>query len=82
MDEVHTFIKSKNKSCYITYALNKTTRKIIDFVVGDRTKENIGKVIQSLKQLHPLKVFTYKINVYPGLIDRAVHIAGVHYKDK
>ncbi len=75
VDEMHTIVGSKNTACYITYALNKKTRKVIDFVAGNRTKEHIGKVINSIKLLNPKRLFTDKLNVYPGLIDKSIHFA-------
>lgn len=51
---------------------------MIDFVVGNRTKENIGKVIGSLLVLSPKRIFTDKLNVYPGLIDESIHTANAY----
>lgn len=57
-DEMYTFIKCKSEHCYVTYALNKRTKRVIDLVVGGRTKENLGKVINSLNRLNPKRIFT------------------------
>lgn len=73
VDEMHTFIKNKKTPCYIIYALNKRTGQIIDFAVGARTKENIGRVINTLINLNPAKIYTDKLNVYPGLINKVIH---------
>lgn len=78
VDEMHTFIGNKKNACYITYALNRKTKRVISFVAGSRTKEAIGKVIDSLKVLNPKKIFTDKLNVYPGLIDKRVHTASAY----
>ena len=58
--------------------MNKRTKKVIDFIVGGRTKEHIGKVIDSLKSLNPKRIFADKLNVYPGLIGKALHIANAY----
>jgi insertion element IS1 protein InsB len=76
VDELHTFVKNKRNSCYIIYALNRTSRRIIDFVVGARTKENISRVISSLNKQAPKQICTDKLNIYPGLIAASVHKAG------
>lgn len=34
MDEMHTYIKSKLNGTYLTYAINKKTKHVINFVVG------------------------------------------------
>lgn len=78
VDEMHTFIGSKKDACYITYAINKITKQVIDLVVGSRTKETIGKVIGSLKTLDPKRIYTDKLNIYPGLIDKEIHKASAY----
>ena len=75
VDELYTFIKNKDTPCYLLYALNKQTRKVIDFFVGNRTKENINKVNRSLNLLNPKKIYTDKLKVYPGLIEKSIHRA-------
>lgn len=78
VDEMHTFIGNKSTHCYITYAINRVSRQVISFVVGSRTKENIGKVIDCIKSLNPKRIFTDKLNVYPGLIDKSIHTASAY----
>lgn len=78
VDEMHTIIKSKENPCYIIYALNRRTRQVVDFIVGRRTKENIGKIIGGLKLLNPKRIYTDKLNIYPGLIDKAIHRSSVY----
>lgn len=75
VDEMHTFVKCKSDSCYVTYAINRRTRQVVDFIVGSRTKENIGKVIKRLLALNPKQIYTDELNVYPGLIDKSIHTA-------
>lgn len=74
VDEMYTFIKRKENFCYIIYALNKVTKRVIDFVVGRRTKENIKKVIDSVKKLNPKRIFTDRLPVYSKLIENDKHI--------
>ncbi len=64
VDEMHTFVTAKSNSCYVTYAINRRSKQVIDFVVGSRTKENIGKVIGSLLTLSPKRIFTDAISIY------------------
>ncbi|HWY38577.1 MAG TPA: IS1 family transposase [Bacteroidia bacterium] len=77
-DELYTFIKNKNNSCYIMYAINKMTKQVIDFFVGTRTKENVEKVISKVKLLNPKRIFTDKLNLYPGLIGTKIHTASAY----
>lgn len=75
VDEMQTFIGRNHPSCYkyITYAINRTTKSIIDFIVGARTKENIRKVIDKVLALNPRKIYTDGLNIYPSLIPTAIH---------
>ncbi len=73
IDEVHTYIGKKASPCYITYAINRLTRTVIDFVIGARTKENIGRLIDKLMLLAPKRIYTDKLNIFPLLIPAAIH---------
>jgi IS1 family transposase len=78
VDELCTYVKNRNNRCYIAYAINKNTRKIIDFIVGGRTKENISKIIDKLKELNPRRIYTDKLNIYSLLIDKKIHVTAAH----
>jgi hypothetical protein len=45
MDEVHTFIGSKAKECWIAYAIERLTGKVVDFRIGTRTLKTLRPVI-------------------------------------
>lgn len=64
------------KDIYLIYAINRRTRKIIDFVIGKRTKENIKKVIDSIMHYYPKRIFTDGLNSYPSLIAKNIHKPG------
>jgi len=75
VDEMQTFVRKNEPSCYnyITYAINRTTKQIITFVAGRRSKENIKKVIDKLLILKPRKIYTDRLNIYPSLIPKHIH---------
>ena len=75
VDEMQTFIGRNHPSCYthISYAINRATRKVIDFIAGPRTKENIRQVIEKVLLLKPRKIYTDGLNLYPSLIPSAIH---------
>ena len=75
VDEMQTFIGRNHPSCYayISYAINRVTKKVIHFVVGSRSKEMIGQVIQKLMALSPRRIYTDGLNIYPSLIPQVVH---------
>jgi IS1 family transposase len=58
--------------------MNKRTRQVIALIVGRRTKDNVGRVIMRLKELKPKKIYTDKLNIYPTLIDKDIHVIGAH----
>ena len=73
IDELRTFIWKKENECWICYAINRNTKEVIDFVVGRRTKSNLKKIIDSILELEPKKIYTDKLNVYPNLIPKRIH---------
>ena len=73
IDELYTYIGRKSTPCYIIYAINRSTRQVIDFVMGARTKENIGKVLRSIMQLYPKRIYTDSLPTFKFLIPADVH---------
>lgn len=71
--ELKTFISKKANECWVTYAINRETGNVVDFVVGRRTKRNLGKVVASVLQLTPLIVATDGLNSYRSLIPKRIH---------
>ncbi len=45
VDELWTFIKQKDNFTWITYAIERETKHVIDFFVGRKTTENIKPII-------------------------------------
>jgi len=41
IDELRTYVGNKHKECWVIYAINKETGKVIDLVVGRRTTKSI-----------------------------------------
>lgn len=75
VDEMWTFIGENKPQNYvwITYGMNRKTKQIIDVVVGKRTKENLGIVINKIKELIPKKIITDRLNIYPNLVYPVTH---------
>lgn len=72
-DELRTYIGSKKNECWIIYAIEKSTRKVIDYTIGRRNTANIRKVVDSIITLHPKRIFTDKLNIYRELIPKEKH---------
>jgi len=73
MDELRTYCGNKKNECWLIYAINRKTRKIIDFCVGRRTKENIKKVVDKLLMLNPKKIYTDGLNIYQSILQEHIH---------
>lgn len=73
IDELRTYEGSKKNESWVIYAINKTTGKVINLVVGKRTKENIKKVVERILALKPLKIYTDGLNIYRSLIPKRIH---------
>jgi IS1 family transposase/transposase-like protein len=75
VDELWTFV-GKNESSnfsWITYALNRKTHQVMNISFGSRSKENLRRVIDSIKMFNPKKVITDKLQVYPILVKPFLH---------
>jgi insertion element IS1 protein InsB len=73
VDELWTYIKSKEQPTCIIYALCRENNQIIDFTVGNRTNLNISKVINTLILSNPIKIYTDKLSTYKTIIDQSIH---------
>jgi IS1 family transposase len=73
IDELRTFCVNKRKELWLIYTINRSTKRIINFVVGRRTKENIAKIVSTLQNLNPKAIFTDRLNSYRNLINKNIH---------
>lgn len=75
VDEICTFAKRNTPANYvwIIYAINKTTKRVIDFQVGGRTKINLKIIIDKLVLLKPKKITTDGLCSYKNLINKNIH---------
>lgn len=75
IDELQTYIVENEPSNYvwITYAIDRESRRAVDFVVGKRTKENLKMVVDKVQALTPEYIYTDGLNIYRGLIGKSIH---------
>ncbi|MEM7086254.1 MAG: IS1 family transposase [Bacteroidota bacterium] len=73
VDEMWTFIKRKEDFTWITYAIERKTKQVIDFYVGSKSKETIKPLINKLLLMNPERIYTDRLNIYPSLIPREIH---------
>nr|WP_321232907.1 IS1 family transposase [uncultured Psychroserpens sp.] len=73
VDELWSFIGNKDNATWITYAIERQTKTVIDFIVGRKTSENIKPLINKLLLLYPKCIYTDRLNIYPSIIPKAIH---------
>lgn len=73
VDELWSFIGNKTNVTWITYTIERETKSVIDFFVGSKSKENIKPLIDKILLLNPKRIYTDRLNIYPGLIPKEVH---------
>ena len=71
-DELCVKMKGMER-CWVNYAINRKTKKVIGFSFGSNSKEKLSKVINSVLSLNPKKIYTDRLTTYPGLIPKAIH---------
>lgn len=75
IDEMSTYVGNKKRRIWITYALRKDTKEVIDFVVGTRSNKAMRQVTDTVLLSKPTKVFTDKYSNYFSLIPGEIHMA-------
>jgi len=63
LDEMRIVIGYKKFEAWITYAINRVTKEVIEFVVGVRTKNNIFRVTRQVLCLNSRKVYTDRLKM-------------------
>lgn len=74
IDELATYITRKKKQIWITYAIRKDTREVIDFAVGRRSLKTMKSVIETIVLSVPQRIFTDKFVNYKILIPTDIHV--------
>ncbi len=73
VDELCTKLKGQKHCCWVSYSINRKTKQVINFSIGSNNKEKLGKIIKSVLQLNPKKVYTDRLPVYKSLIPSEIH---------
>jgi insertion element IS1 protein InsB len=77
IDEMWTYIGSKQRDTWITYAIDRETKEVINFVVGPRSRERLSIVTASALALCPAKICTDGLPTYKTLIPTTIHRVGL-----
>jgi IS1 family transposase len=73
IDELCTFVKSKQNKFWITCALEEESKKIVRFFVGKRTNKTLKKVVNDILFSSPTQIKTDKLKNYQFLIPKEIH---------
>lgn len=76
VDELRTYVGRKDNPCWIAYAFHQHTGRVIDFIIGRRTKLTLSNRINRLLDAGACRIFTDGLNIYRSLIPRDIHFAG------
>ncbi len=73
VDELKTYTKNKTKECWVICALDKQTKQVVDFKIGNRTKKNLKRVTDTLLLANCKQIFTDGLDIYRQIIPAALH---------
>ncbi|HEY4063616.1 MAG TPA: IS1 family transposase [Puia sp.] len=78
VDELWTYIGRKDNEYWVAYGLDKATGRVVDFVIGKRTKGTLKLLIDSLLNFQLKKICTDNLTIYQRLIPAAIHQRGAY----
>jgi IS1 family transposase len=78
VDELWTYIGRKDNEHWVAYGLDKATGRVIDFVIGKRTKGTLKLLIDNLLNFQAKKIRTDNLTIYQRLIPAAIHQRGAY----
>ena len=75
IDKLWTFVGRNDPSSFswITYAMNRMTHQVMNISFGSRNKQNLKKVVDSVKMFNPKRIITDKLLAYPNLVKPFPH---------
>ena len=85
VDEIYTYVGSKDKLYWIVYAMEKDTRRVVDFAIGRRTNNTLRKITDRLILSCASKVYTDKLLNYKYLLPPSIHSTkyrGTNYTER
>lgn len=73
VDEIKSFIRRKAREIFIVYALNRTTKEVVSFNVGSRTKKTLKVVTDTLLLSDAKRIYTDGLPSYRYLMSGKIH---------
>lgn len=78
LDEMRTYVGNKKRKYWIVYALDKSTKEVVDFKVGKRNNKTLKRVVDTLLLSKAKMIYTDKLRNYKYLIPESIHTASKH----
>lgn len=72
IDEMHASLVRK-KQIYVTYALRRADRMVVDFGVGARSDDVIRPVVEMVLHTAPSRIYTDRYRVYKDILPNRLH---------
>lgn len=73
IDELCTFLKRKTNRVWIVCAYCRESKSVMSFNVGKRTNKTLKRVIETVQNAKPIKIFTDKLKNYQYPVNKCVH---------
>lgn len=73
MDELCMFTGNENRKVWIAYAIERSTKQVVDFRVGSRSLRTLRGVSETLILSQAKIIFTDKLRLYKTLIPNDIH---------
>jgi IS1 family transposase/transposase-like protein len=78
IDELRTFIGTKENQYWVAYILCSETKEVIDFIAGKRSKRTLRMVVNTALCSGVKIIKTDKLNIYQTLIPEKIHISSAY----
>jgi IS1 family transposase/transposase-like protein len=73
IDELWSFIGNKSRATWVTYCIERESKRVVDFFVGSKCSNNIRPLVNSVLELKPNRIYMDRLNIYPKLIPKEIH---------
>jgi IS1 family transposase len=73
VDEMFIKLANGKSQNWLIYAIEQKSKNVVDFIIGNRSKENLRHMIDKVLLLNPKRIYTDKLNMYPSLIPKEIH---------
>lgn len=76
MDEMWSYVKSKKKQRWLFHAIDRSSNKILAFVIGSRTKTTLKKLLDKLSAFKIEGYYTDNWKPYKKVLPSSKHFIG------